>query len=118
MAPQEPEMETQAKAGPASPAVAKSANEGRLATFIPYRNPRALLSYYCGIFALAPVVGLVLGPVAILFGIMAVYQAGAHPGARGAYHAVFGIICGLLTLMYHPVLLLCWLVGFVKLPLW
>ena len=64
---------------------------------IPYKNPAALASYYCGVFALIPFVGLVLAPLAIILGVMGLIKASAHPKARGRAHAVTGIIFGLIV---------------------
>src|SRR5262249_14311224 len=38
-------------------------------TLIPYKNPKALAAYYCGFFALIPVLGFILGAVAMVLGI-------------------------------------------------
>src|SRR5207248_5131349 len=45
-------------------------DEGVIRQLIPTANPRALIAYYCGIFGLIPVIGLVLGPFALLFGFL------------------------------------------------
>ena len=37
---------------------------------IPYKNGMALASYYCGVFGLIPALGLVLGILAVIFGIV------------------------------------------------
>jgi hypothetical protein len=68
-------------------------------TLIPYRNPKALISYYCGVFALIPCVGLALGPVALVLGIMGAREAAAKPQAKGMAHAVVGIVLGSLALL-------------------
>src|SRR4051794_16067536 len=62
---------------------------------IPYKTPAALASYYCGVFALIPFIGLLLAPLAIILGIMGLIKASAHPKARGRVHAVTGIVFGL-----------------------
>jgi len=69
--------------------------------FIPYKNPKALAAYYCGFFALIPVLGFVLGPVAIWLGISGVRTSTANPAAKGMVHAITGIVLGVLAL-------LCW----------
>jgi hypothetical protein len=63
---------------------------------IPYKNPAALASYYCGVFGLIPVIGFLLATLAIILGIMGLIKASAHPKARGRAHAVTGIIFGLI----------------------
>jgi hypothetical protein len=63
---------------------------------IPYKNPAALASYYCGVFSLIPGLGCALSPIAVILGIIGLMNASAHPKARGRAHAVTGIIFGLL----------------------
>jgi|LakMenEpi03Aug12_release.lakeMendotaPanAssembly.Ray.scaffolds.fasta_scaffold686237_2 hypothetical protein len=62
---------------------------------IPYKNPKALLAYYFGIFSfLVPIAG---GVLAIVLGVMGLKHARQHPKARGQAHASIGIGCGLIT---------------------
>lgn len=63
---------------------------------IPYKNPAALASYYCGVFALIPLLGCVLAPLAIVLGIAGLVKASSHRNARGRAHAVTGILFGLI----------------------
>ena len=66
-------------------------------TFIPYRNPIGLTAYYLGVFSFIPCLGLVLGPAALIFGIVGVRYRKRHPTAGGMGHAVSGIVMGGLT---------------------
>lgn len=71
-----------------------------VSTIIPYKNSKALLSYYLGLFSIFPVVGLILGIVAIVFGGQGMKFARENPDAKGKAHAGIGIGCGLVgTLM-------------------
>ena len=63
---------------------------------IPYKNGTALAAYYCAVFSFIPIFGCVLGPVAIVFGVLGVMYANKHPKARGMGHAVFGIVGGVV----------------------
>jgi len=63
---------------------------------IPYKNGKALAAYYCGVFSLIPVLGCVLGVVAIVLGVLGLQYASQHPRARGKGHAVTGIVLGLV----------------------
>lgn len=61
---------------------------------IPYKNPKALTSYYMGILGFfLPLVGSVL---AIIFGFQGMSYAKTHPRARGQVHAIIGIIAGFM----------------------
>jgi hypothetical protein len=72
-----------------------------IATIIPYRNGRALAAYYLGVFALIPCAGLVLGPLALIFGILGLRYVKAHPSAKGTGHAIAGIVLGSLTALFN-----------------
>jgi hypothetical protein len=81
-------------------------------TFIPYKNPKGLLAYYLGLFSFVPCLGLVLGPAGLILGIMGLNYSRAHPEARGAGHAIAGIVLGIIgTLGNYGVLLLFFLGG-------
>ena len=64
---------------------------------IPYKNGLALASYYTGVFSLIPCLGLILGPVALVLGIMGLKYAKKNPTARGKAHAWVGIVLGMLN---------------------
>lgn len=72
-----------------------------IAAFIPYRNSAALAAYYIGVFSLIPILGLLLGPIAIACGIYGLRAAAESPAARGRAHAWAGIIIGTLVLLAH-----------------
>jgi hypothetical protein len=68
-----------------------------VSTIIPYKNVRALVGYYLGVFSLIPCAGLLLGPAALVLGILGMRYVRAHPTAKGTGHAIAGIILGGLT---------------------
>jgi predicted Zn finger-like uncharacterized protein len=68
-----------------------------VSTIIPYKNGRALLAYYLGVFSFIPCVGLLLGPAALILGILGMRYVKANPTAKGTGHALAGIIMGTLT---------------------
>lgn len=76
---------------------------GAVETLIPYKNAKALSAYYFGIFSLIPGLGLVLGPMALIFGIFGIRHSSLNPRARGTGHAVVGTILGLLTFILNVV---------------
>ncbi len=91
--------------GPISmPAGADS--DGGISVLIPYRNGLALGAYYTGVFSLIPCAGILLGPTAIVLGILGLRHATKHANAKGRVHAWVGIILGSLAIIGH-------IVGFV-----
>lgn len=72
---------------------------------IPYKNPKALTAYYCGIFSLIPCLGLILGPLAVILGVLGLRYRSMHPTAAGGPHALVGIILGSIVLIGHLMVL-------------
>ena len=66
-------------------------------TLIPYKNPLGLIAYYVGVFAVIPCAGLLLGPAALVLGIMGIRYRNRHPTAGGLGHAITGVVLGSLT---------------------
>ena len=64
---------------------------------IPYKNPAALIAYYCGIFSLIPMLGLLVAPPAFILGIVGLRHRSANPIIKGAVHAWIGIVFGGIT---------------------
>ena len=71
-------------------------NEEEGPALIPYKNPAALVGYYISICSCIPVVGLVLGPIAIFLGIRGLIQVSRHPKRKGTVHAWIAIALGLI----------------------
>lgn len=67
---------------------------GGLNTIIPYKNVRALVAYYLGVFSVIPLVGIPLGLVAFALGISALGFRKKNPQAGGVVHAWIGILAG------------------------
>ncbi len=76
---------------------------------IPYKNPKALLAYYLGLFSILPLVGLPMGIAAVVLGFQGLRARKEHPQIKGSVHAGIGIGCGgLMTLIWGLAL-----VGFI-----
>ncbi len=74
---------------------------------IPYKNPKALLAYYLGLFSLFPLLGLPLGIAAFTLGILGLKDKKRNPVIKGSVHAGIGIGCGcLFSLIWGAVLVL------------
>lgn len=68
---------------------------------IPLKNGMSLAAYYCGVFSFIPCFGLVLGPLAIVFGFLGLSHARKYPDAKGKGHSIAGVICGALSTLGH-----------------
>jgi uncharacterized protein YqgC (DUF456 family) len=69
---------------------------GAVSHVVPYTNPMALAGYYCGFGSLLPALGCLLGPIAVVLGIMGLVKVKKNPEAHGTAHAITGILLGLL----------------------
>lgn len=63
---------------------------------IPTKNQPALLGYYYSIFGLLPVIGLVLAPVAICYGLIGLERGNRLPRNIGYGHALFATVAGIV----------------------
>jgi hypothetical protein len=59
---------------------------------IPYKNPYALIAYYCGVFSIIPC--FPIGLAALVLGILRLKHARQHPESKGKVHAWIGIVAG------------------------
>ena len=76
-------------------AKASDNNEGdATGGIIPYKNPKALIAYYLGIFSGFPVIGFFLAIPALVLGIMGLRDRNRNPAIKGSIHAGIGIGCG------------------------
>jgi len=84
-----------------------SAGEEAIATIVPWKNPFALASYYCGVFSVIPVLGFLLGPIALVLGILGLRARAKSGAAHGLAHALVGVIAGgISTVAHYGVLLM------------
>lgn len=68
---------------------------------IPVNNPKALTSYYLGLFSIFPFFGVFLGGAALWLGKQGLDFNKEHPEAKGGTHAKIGIGCGLCGLLMN-----------------
>ena len=66
---------------------------------IPYKNPKALIAYYLGIFSGFPVIGFFLAVPALVLGIMGLRDRNRNPAIKGSIHAGIGIGCGAIFML-------------------
>ncbi len=73
---------------------------------IPYKNPKALIAYYLGIFSGFPLIGFFLAVPALVLGIMGLRDRNRNPAIKGSIHAGIGIGCGaIFTLLWGAVII-------------
>ena len=65
--------------------------------FVPPRNVRALIGYYFAIASLIPILGVVLGPIAIFNGLEGLNHARRFPNHGGRAHGIVAVTLGSLT---------------------
>lgn len=68
---------------------------------IPYKNPKALISYYLGIVALLPIIGFPFGIASMVLGILGLKARKANPVIKGSVHAWIGILFGLFSVVFY-----------------
>jgi len=85
---------------PVPPSGTASAGDGT-GGLIPYKNPKALIAYYLGIFGLFPLIGFLLAVPALILGILGLQARKQNPAIKGAVHAWVGIILGTISISYH-----------------
>jgi hypothetical protein len=83
---------------------------------VPYRNVMALVAYYCGVFGLIPILGLLLGPIAFILGILGLVYKKNHPNAHGTGHALAGIILGFVEVAFSAGAIV-WFMWYMKQPM-
>jgi len=81
---------------------------------IPYKNPKALMAYYLGIFSGLPLVGLPLGIAAFVLGIKGLQERSRNPAIKGSIHAGIGIGCGGFFTILWSIFVVAMIVAFVN----
>ena len=88
-------------------------HDDAVSTIIPYKNGMALAGYYVGVFGLIPCVGLILGPLAVIFGIVGLRRVNRDPEIKGTGHAVTAIVLGgIATLLNFGAIIMILVAGF------
>ena len=79
---------------PLKAGVSASSGGDAIATIIPYKNAKALIAYYLGVFSIIPCIGSPLGIAALILGVLGLKYAKEHPEAKGTVHAWIGVLVG------------------------
>ena len=78
-----------------------------LGSFVPWKNPLAVYSYGVGLAALTPVLGLVLGPIAVLLGLIGFIHRRLRPKVHGTNFAVAGMLLGTVNTAFNALGIWC-----------
>ena len=81
---------------------------------IPYKNPKALIAYYLGIFSGFPIVGFFLAVPALVLGIMGLRDRNRNPAIKGSVHAGIGIGCGAIFTLLWGAAIIALIVGAIS----
>jgi hypothetical protein len=75
--------------------------------FTPWRNPSAVYSYVTSLIGLTPILGLILGPLAVALGFRGRAQLRRNPDVRGGNFAAAGMILGSIDFFFNLAGLAC-----------
>jgi hypothetical protein len=64
------------------------------------RSGWSIAAGYLGLLSCIPIVGIVLGPLAITMGILGLQHASRNPALGGRGRAIFGIVLGTLNFLW------------------
>lgn len=76
--------------------------------FVPPRNGRALIGYYFAIASLIPILGVVLGPIAVFNGVEGLNHARRFPKHGGRAHGIVAVTLGSVTCVANLLGLCLW----------
>lgn len=68
---------------------------------IPYKNPPALIAYYCSMLALLPFLGFPFAVAAVILGPIGLKRYARNPAIKGKVHARIGIALGWVSLLFQ-----------------
>jgi hypothetical protein len=69
--------------------------------FTPWQNPPAVYAYRTSLYGLAPIVGLGLGPAAIVLGLIGRRRFRKNPEVHGMNFANAGITIGTIDVLFN-----------------
>ncbi|HTK74808.1 MAG TPA: DUF4190 domain-containing protein [Gemmataceae bacterium] len=84
---------------------------GVFGSFTPWKNPPAVYSYAVALAGLTPVLGLLLGPAAIVLGLVGQSRLRRDPEIKGLTFIRAGIVLGTLDFIVNVAGVTCILIG-------
>jgi len=88
-------------------------DSGVFGSFTPWKNPAAVYSYAVSLAGLTPVLGLVLGPAAIVLGLVGRARFRRNPEIRGLSFIRAGMVLGTLDFLFNVAGVTCILIGWL-----
>ena len=82
-------------------------------SFTPWKNPAAVYAYAVALAGMTPVLGLGLGPTAIVMGLVGQARLRRNPEIRGLNFIRAGIVLGTLDLIVNVAGVTCILIGWL-----
>ena len=82
--------------------------------FVPPRNGRALIGYYFAIASLIPILGVVLGPIAVFNGVEGIRHARRFPEHGGGAHGIVAVTLGSMTTVANLLGLCLWPIAILQ----
>lgn len=79
----------------------QTAPDTATAVIIPYKNVPALVGYYVSVASLIPIAALLLGPAAVILGVIGLKKVRAEPRVHGTAHAWVAVCLGSITFLGH-----------------
>jgi hypothetical protein len=86
---------------------------GVFGSFTPWKNPPAVYAYAVALAGMTPILGLVLGPAAIVFGLVGRARFRRNPEVRGQSFFRAGIILGGLDFVVNVAGVTCIAIGWL-----
>ena len=84
---------------------------GVFGSFTPWKNPPAVYAYAVALAGMTPVLGLVLGPAAVVLGLIGRARLRRNPEVKGRSFISAGIVLGTLDFVVNVAGIACILIG-------
>jgi hypothetical protein len=86
-------------------------DSGVFGSFTPWKNPAAVYAYAVALAGMTPVLGLVLGPTAVILGLVGEARLRRNPEIKGLSFVRAGIVLGTLDFIVNVAGVTCIAIG-------
>jgi len=90
----------------------KESDDVKFGDLTPWKNPAAVYAYRCAVVGITPVVGLFLGPAAILLGAVGWLRHRVDPSIHGYSQSRAAVALGLMEMLFNGAGIACLARGF------